>query len=108
MNNEIERKTRRYNEYYFRDKKGFELMKVDKRYLVRDVLRLQQENNQLKEQRQHLKSWLMLLIEDTKKIVKSMDIFDNYDYETIHEMETRKSTFEFVLNELNELEGKSE
>lgn len=47
MNNEIERKTRRYNEYYFKDKKGFELMKVDKRYLVRDVLRLQQENKEL-------------------------------------------------------------
>jgi hypothetical protein len=47
MNNKIERKTRRYNEYYFKDKKGFELMKVDKRYLVRDVLRLQQESKEL-------------------------------------------------------------
>lgn len=70
--------------------------------------RLYKENNQLKEQRQELRSWLEETIKDIEKFTSSLDTYHSFDYETIHELSSRNNGYKNVLSKLNELEGKNE
>lgn len=70
-------------------------------YQRQTIKRLEKENNQLKEQRQELRSWLEHEIKEIDRHTTTLDIFNTYDYETIHEMETKKITYKNVLSKLN-------
>ena len=48
MYREKQGKIRPYNEFEFKDQKGYDLMKIDKRFLVRELLRLKEQNKRLK------------------------------------------------------------
>ena len=95
-------------------------------YQRQTIKRLEQENNQIKldfelnkdnhiyknyevERKdiviKELRSWLEDEIKEIERHTTTLDIFNTYDYETIHEMETKKITYKNVLSKLNELEG---
>ena len=80
-----------------------ELLFMPRDELIKLLLSVQQENNQLKEQRQELRSWLEEWLKITEK-----------QYDELNEP-VRKSflkvtidTLKEVLSKLNELEGKNE
>ena len=75
---------------------------------ITKFLLLQQENTQLKEQTQELRSWLEETIKDIEKFTSSLDTYHSFDYETIHELSSRNNGYKNVLSKLNELEGKNE
>lgn len=62
----------------------------DNKYHLCCIEKLQQENNQLKEQRQELRSWLEAMVKIYENEYKDVDTAEHYNS---------------VLSKLNELEG---
>ena len=84
----------------------------------KQIKQLQQENNQLKEQRQELRSWLedelkdcnnySRYIENKLQELKARSTGKTYLANEIMKNEVAKKCFKDVLKKLNELEGKNE
>lgn len=74
-------------------------------YGITENCDLRKQIDKLTQQRQELRSWLEDEIKEIERHTTTLDIFNTYDYETIHEMETTKITYKNVLSKLNELEG---